>query len=82
MSLFSPLFIHDGDNGNMPIPALPILTVQIAEHSFENGRITIGPHLMSAQGIDEFVETIIADAEALRRLAKHELEIALSRAKP
>jgi hypothetical protein len=37
---------------------------------------------MSAREIDEFVDRMLADVEAFRRMAKHELDLALSRSQP
>lgn len=78
MQLFIPYMLADG-NEDDPLPTAPIVVMQLAMYFPENGRVLIGPHLMSADEIDEQVDRVIADAEAFRRLAKHELDIAQSR---
>ena len=79
MSIFTPVLLADGKE-ELPIRSRPIVVMQLAEFFKEEGSVLIGPHLMTPQEIDEFVELIVADAEAFRRLAKHELEVAQTRA--
>ena len=78
MSFFVPYVFSNG-RSDTPIPTNPILLLKLADFVSDDGSIFIGPHLMSDTEIDEFVNSLIQNAESFRRLAKHELELAKSR---
>ena len=79
MSLFTPLLLATGAD-DMPIRTRPILVMQISGYCQEGGRVLIGPHLMTPREVDELVDLVVSDAEEFRRVAKHELDIANTRA--
>jgi hypothetical protein len=81
MPLFVPLVVAS-DAATGSFPTFPFVVAQLAEFYQEDGSVRIGPHLMSAREIDEFVDRMLADVEAFRRMAKHELDLALSRSQP
>jgi hypothetical protein len=64
------------------IPIRPIVLMQLAELTREQDCIFIGSHLMTNFEIDELVNRVVADAESFRKMAKHELDLAQSRATP
>jgi hypothetical protein len=80
MSIFLPHLVVDG-KGNLPILTSPIVAMQLAEFFQDGRRVLLGPHLMTPSEIDEQVDRVISDAEAFRRLAKHELDLAQTRAR-
>ena len=80
MSMFVPLVLSGGES-DLPISTNPIIKAELAEFVREGNKVLLGPHLMTSQEIDDFVEYVRSEAEAFRRMAKHELEIANTRSR-
>ena len=81
MPLLIP-FVHDSCRDQDVISHSPIVQMQLAEHSDGDGRVIVGPHLMTDGDIDELVDRLITDAETFRRTAKYALDLARSRSLP
>jgi hypothetical protein len=79
MSLFLP-FVVESNPIEAVLPSNPFIVMRVSEYFPEDGKVLLGPHLMTPREIDEQVDRVIADAEAFRRLAKHELDLAMTRA--
>ena len=78
-----PLFVSEtlaSGSRDDAIPSGPIVVMRLAEFTPENDGVYIGSHLMTDGEIDELVDRVVEDAQSFRRLAKHDLQIAQSRA--
>lgn len=81
MPLFIPL-VHEFCRDQDVISHLPVVHMQLAEQSDVDGRVVVGPHLMTERDIDELVDRLKTDAETFRRSAKYALDLARSRSLP
>ena len=81
MPIFAPQVI-ESETATTGIQTRPIVLMQLVELIRERECTFIGSHLMTNLEIDELVNRVIDDAENFRRMAKHELDLAQSRATP
>jgi hypothetical protein len=77
--LFMP-FTLVGESNDTPLPTNPIVLMQLAEYVPEQNQVFIGAHLMTDRDVDDLVDHVVREAESFRRLAKHELDLARTRA--